>query len=404
MAMLGSVRFVDRGRDVSFGRRASSVSTVSTGALGSGQRRKARSLHRAVLLGVFLALTSVTVVPAVGAATKSTSGVKAVFVSFSDVSCGTPGHCVVLGNTDSTPARFFLATTNDGGSRWVLHSSLPRYVYQLSQVVCLTARDCMAIGGGDIVRTTNDWVTSEDVSSALDATAISCPNVSDCTAVGQSGFQEIAMLATTRNAGATWKTLTFPSLRELDLVTCPTANDCTAFGTYADGHTGPQYLATTDGGVKWTRHNVSLGLGPFGAIAMSCSTSRDCVVSGPGPEHGEIAFTHNDGMTWRNGDIAVPDGTILGDYEAVSCSSSSDCTAVGGSVIDTTDGGATWTLRVPFGKTEFGTVYEEYLDTVSCPTSKYCMAASIGSASFSGAVITTTDGGITWTRLTNLPR
>jgi photosystem II stability/assembly factor-like uncharacterized protein len=86
------------------------------------------------------------------------------------------------------------------------------------------------------------------------------------------------------------------------------------------------------------------------------------------------------------------------DLQAVSCPSATDCMAVGinvtqagskevGTVVTTIDGGATWTRQHnPAGFTD--------LTAVACPSAGTCEAVGLGSTH---AVARTTDGGSTWT-------
>jgi hypothetical protein len=77
----------------------------------------------------------------------------------------------------------------------------------------------------------------------------------------------------------------------------------------------------------------------------------------------------------------------------VSCPTSSACVAVGdtpdaaGAIVTSTDGGSTWTSRkVPSGFA--------YFEEVSCATAAFCVA--VGSQNSDGALVTTTNGGVTW--------
>jgi photosystem II stability/assembly factor-like uncharacterized protein len=256
------------------------------------------------------------------------------------------------------------------------------------------------------VKTTNDWVTSKIDFEGGDAVeygkrglsmlnAVSCPTITDCIAVGQEGGPpgNAGAVVTTRNAGATWKALTIRGVVNIDLVSCATANDCIAAGsTEEDSVT----LDTTDGGATWQAHRTPHRFVPTG---ISCASSSHCMMvgfvdattdSGAIEQLYEAMVTTNGGTSWRTENNVE---SFLGSFYAVSCGTPSDCTAVGSKVISTHSGGATWTLGGYELTQGAGT-----LETVSCPTSRYCMADTD-----EGNVISTADGGVTWTNRARPP-
>lgn len=395
---------------MSFASAIPSTSSIGTGVSGTGRysnsspregrRRLARSRYLLVLVGLGLVLAFVGAVPTVEAATNGPSTSRSsVGTILPNVSCAQPNHCVVVGRTS------VLATTSNGGSSWVLHRSRQNY---LQGVSCPTANRCMVASYGAILKTTNDWATSKVVFYGGDAVAygkrglsnlnaVSCPSIAGCIAVGQEGGPpgNAGAIVTTRNAGATWKTLVIPSLYSVELVSCPTANDCIAVGRIEED-SAPVTLDTTDGGSTWQAHRTPHRFFPAG---ISCASSSHCMMvgfigattaSGATEQLYEAMVTTNGGTSW------TPENNVekfLGGFYAVSCPTASDCTAVGTAVITTSNGGATWTLRVPYGETQLGTGPGDDIDSVSCATSRYCMAVSQNRH-----VIVTTDGGITWTR------
>ena len=116
---------------------------------------------------------------------------------------------------------------------------------------------------------------------------------------------------------------------------------------------------------------------------IACPTSRTCVVVGSG---GTILTTSDGGATWRS----RPSGTN-NNLWAVTCLTSRACLAVGtGTILASADGGATWTSR-PEGP-------GNNLLGVTCRTVRACLAVGVGIAMGSGGVLmTSADGGATWT-------
>ena len=137
----------------------------------------------------------------------------------------------------------------------------------------------------------------------------------------------------------------------------------------------------------------------LGAVAIM---SSGCVLSGhPGSTKVARVLGEPKGTALAVGQPA-PSGT--GELGALSCATERRCWAVGiagpnaapssvATVIDaTTNGGRTWKAQqVAGGSTP-------QLSSVSCPTATECMAVGSNGASLpgSGVVITTSDGGATW--------
>jgi hypothetical protein len=118
---------------------------------------------------------------------------------------------------------------------------------------------------------------------------------------------------------------------------------------------------------------------------VSCPTTSDCWAAGLG---GTIVATTNGGATWTSQRSGTDDW-----LEGASCPTISDCWAVGFNyanghatwlIVATTNGGATWTTQ------SSGTAGS--LSGVSCPTTSDCWAVGSG-----GAIVATTNGGASWT-------
>jgi photosystem II stability/assembly factor-like uncharacterized protein len=134
---------------------------------------------------------------------------------------------------------------------------------------------------------------------------------------------------------------------------------------------------------------ASEGAGAFDAIA--CPTASLCVaVGGDASLSGTVATTSNDGDTWSSS--AVPTG--LPEMESVSCSSATQCVAVGSGVaITSSDGGATWNAHsIPTNNTT--------LLGVSCPSgTTTCVAVGVipdEAGPLNGAIVVSNNNGVTW--------
>lgn len=180
--------------------------------------------------------------------------------------------------------------------------------------------------------------------------------------------------------------------------------------TTTDGSTT---ATTTGGGASSTTSTVTSGPTqtqapalptPGGAMpghgsfnAVTCTSTSDCLAVGADSSGAAVvATTSNIGSSWSN--QSVPSG--IGPLDAVSCGDSQHCVAVGqGAIITSTDGGSSWTQStVPTQNTT--------LLGVSCASATLCLASGVVpevGEPLAGQLIISTDGGSTWTAATMPP-
>lgn len=122
------------------------------------------------------------------------------------------------------------------------------------------------------------------------------------------------------------------------------------------------------------------------AIALVAVASMTAGVTAAEPSAGATSSVWN---------IQSQYPSFVSDLQGISCPSASVCIAVGqnpnqfGSIITTTDGGSSWSGQtVPTG------IEQRY--GISCIPTTTCVAVGMTSTS-TGAVLTTTSGGGTWT-------
>jgi photosystem II stability/assembly factor-like uncharacterized protein len=140
---------------------------------------------------------------------------------------------------------------------------------------------------------------------------------------------------------------------------------------------GGQICRTTDGGEAWTR--LSTGATDDLRGFAFVNTETGCAVG----DRGTILWTDDGGITWRQqtaGDL----GPAY--FEDVSVQSTTKATVVGqdGMILRTTDGGETWILQPSGSAARILDV--DFLDD------------TIGAALTRDSVLTTVNGGATWTR------
>ena len=212
-------------------------------------------------------------------------------------------------------------------------------------------------------------------------TAISCPSVTTCYAVGPGPYGGYV----TTDAGNTWSALAQqPSVDGSYTIACPSVTVC---------YTG--WGVTTDSGRTWRGWNgippVGSGGGPSGG-PISCPSTTTCyMVNATG-----IYVTTDSGTTWHLG--AMPSGAEGWQY-AVACPSTTACYAIGydssynADILATTDSGQSWTFQTrPPDLLQF--------TAISCPSVTMC---SVVGTDFSppgtemAIAVTTGDSGTTWT-------
>ena len=284
-------------------------------------------------------------------------------------------------------------------------------IAQLTAVSCANASDCVAVGsytsfGPSILVTANggtQWTRHTGPSAVGLPTGVSCPSTSDCYVTGGSG---IAGVLVTTNSGTTWSKqnlpTTTPRLFGLNAISCHSTTHCVAVGAEGTSPTGSlAAVSTASGGAAWTAGTITTPSGTTGSLdGVSCSSTTDCIAVGStrtSTTSTGVAYSTTDGgSTWTKETLPTGVPQLI----AVTCPSTTDCVAVGPDlVVTTTDGGASWTLHA--------LTLSATLDAVSCPSTADCVAVgSVITTSGSPAdetALSSTNGGATWTTATSLP-
>jgi hypothetical protein len=270
---------------------------------------------------------------------------------------------------------------------------------------------CMAVGinstGGTQIPHAESWngsnwssvgsaTPSGSVGARLDR--VSCPSASFCAAVGwyDNGTIPLPFIEHWTGTSFTLQSLTLPPNvggAKLVSVSCASATACKAVGYIEVSGQPRKTLVTTWNGSSWA---VETSANPAGASlaqlqAVSCPSATACTAvgqysNGSNVQHA-LAEVWN-GSTWDLQTVPDPGGgatdpTLYG----LSCVSSSDCKAVGGSTSSTSHAtplaaawsGSAWSLQSVPNPT--GAADSTLLD-VSCTTT--CMA--VGYAIYDGSL------------------
>ncbi len=305
-----------------------------------------------------------------------------------------------------------VARTHLGGTQWRFgRVPLPAEVIGLAAVSCGSQRSCLAIGSTDgidtvLLRSTDGglhWTERPDPAGIGNFSAVSCVSARRCMATTSSGFLGFSPsgVAISADGGLTWRPeRSIPAARSgyWGVVRCLSASVCYVFNAQARSYLTGGIERTTDFGEHWTTEHVS---GPMagainGVLDASCVLPSACVAAGQWSRGGKLSpmlATSDGGSTWH---VHVAP-TAAPDLEAVSCGSTRDCVAAGGSgdgadAVASTDGGVTW--RRAAGLPAFGIAW-----AATCTGARTCLLVGETASGLAnnGVVARTTDLGRHWT-------
>ena len=222
--------------------------------------------------------------------------------------------------------------------------------------------------------------------------SIACTAPSTCVEVGDGG-----RIRTTADGGVTWTDAASPFNKALTQVQCPGSAIC-----YAVGDRGT-VLKSIDGGTTWSYLQSTDGNPIYG---LSCPSASVCYAT---DIYAHVIKTSDGGATWtwQQTPVTTPglERARLGRAESVRRTvrhlvlrrehvrRGRRVPAQAGTdppIVTTTDGGVTWTRQTSNSGTN------NYLHSVSClPGTTTCTAVGRG-----GSIVTTTDL-VTWTKVTS---
>ena len=299
-------------------------------------------------------------------------------VNLTGISCVDYLNCTAVSSTGDT-----LSTTN-GGQTWSLTPSSSAGSVAWNGISCTTEQSngnsgtatCVEAGSVNWANHYTGGYTGNNGTVSITPNRVSCPNTSDCFAVGDGG----AIIATTNGNTASyngvhnmvdsgWAAQTSNTTADLSGISCIDANHCVAVGTFTSSDYTTQngeIVTTTDGGTTWTSQAVA---GTNNLYQVSCMTSTTCIASGSPSYELNATFT----LTEASGTWTAKNVNSSSNGGGVSCPDASHCFATtGGGVLATVDGGNTWTIQtVP----DAGA-----LNAISCPDAKDCYLAGAGGA------------------------
>ena len=260
--------------------------------------------------------------------------------------------------------------------------------------------------------------TSENVSGAEGAQNAlygdSCTSSTWCLSTGYDkvvGGPENVPIAETYN-GSSWKLTSSPVFPAGDKsasfdsgLSCTSSSACTALGSQLTNAGVVLPLVERWNGSTWTVQTTPAApeKDEYLLYGVSCTSATACISAGVNvvaPLEGVPIAEIWNGSEWKM--MTTPN--VKGQFNALSCSSASACTAVGGGTfggepIAARWNGTTWTMQTTAKISSAG------LNGVSCPTATSCVAEGISGGLFGSltAGVSETWNGSTWTAVTIPP-
>lgn len=253
---------------------------------------------------------------------------------FGGVSCVSATFCeAVGGHSDSAGNQDVLAETWNG-QKWAIQSiparlnvgGSPSIANGLDQVSCVSTQFCEAVGAGSAGPFTLMWNgTSWTVQtlpgiSDVDPQAVSCASADFCMLV--DGFAQVDTWD-----GTSWSTAPAPTgLTDIVSVSCLSATFCNVVGGGNEDSLAAQW-----NGTSWTTQTLA-GTVSTSMNAVSCTATTSCeavgVTPGSNGYEGTVAESWN-GSAWTLQSTTSPSTTLGSQLTAVSCASATSCTGVG---------------------------------------------------------------------------
>lgn len=270
------------------------------------------------------------------------------------VSCTGPSTCMAVGHAVDSHGRARTLAERWNGAGWIVEPTPDpdgALVSDLYGVSCSAATSCIAVGssadaGGHETALAERWDGArwrlEPAPQGAAATtsrlqAVSCSGPTACTAVGyavDAGGSNLRSGLAERWDGARWQiqaTPASPQAKELSLtgVSCPTSSACVAVGSFVTPKGPRASIAERWDATGWQLETTA-DQAPAGSsaelAAVSCSSATRC--SAVGGLDGHALAERRDGAGWTNAaspDRPGSDARLTG----VSCTAADRCTAVG---------------------------------------------------------------------------
>lgn len=319
----------------------------------------------------------------------------ATYSLLSGLSCQSGSSCIAVGGATQNGVGINLVERLSGWSLATPATPVGAKQSSLKEVSCLLVTYCISVGAytnseGVTFPLSQFWngatwsVKAPINPGQAELSGVRC-GPGWCIAVGSysNGLKSLAE----RWNGTSWATQSTPNpagafRSELHDISCYNLTSCTAVGSWMDGSFVRRVMAMSWNGTSWSLMAPPVPAGALSSelLGVSCSTPTDCTAVGTYQNSSGIRVTLVE--RWNGSTWTVQSSPNPGTYhvlQAVSCTAPSACTAVGGyyqgsstqlTLVERWDG-TSWTVQPsanPAGSTA------SYLQDVTCSGSSSCTA------------------------------
>ncbi len=304
------------------------------------------------------------------------------------VSCTSPNICMAVGDISAPTAQLLSETRSPSG--WTVRTvPQPAAGSNLFGVSCVKAIDCTAVGrwptgSSGIAPLAEHWngstwtirpTPTQAGTKSSQLFAVSCASTKSCVAVGEAVKGGHDTPFTEVWNGANWKVKTAPKPsgepdNVLTGVSCPSKKRCFAVGESIKS-AKDKTLAEVWNGTTWTISKTPNAAKGGGLGAVSCPSVTKCMAVGDG-----LAERWN-GKAWSLLKIGKPRGSAAS-LSGVSCTRAGPCYAVGDNFTEGVEdsvaerwNGSSWSVQPVPITTSFDS---SLLQGVSCTTATNCTA------------------------------
>ncbi len=321
--------------------------------------------------------------------------------SFFGVSCPTASQCVAVGETTSGSAQALVEYWQQGGSAFTLGTAANATGVDLLTSVSCTTVFCMAVGWNEAGGAPAIPLTEEDILGTWavlptpdtsttrwnQLTGVSCTSFTSCIAVGHSSLQNQYRNISLTWDGTSWKNRSTPqpgsAADDLEAVSCVGTglSDCTAAGDETSRNLQSDRTSIVHwNGASWSVRGTPAGAPAESFAGVSCSSGSQCVAVGSesdGVQTLALADSFSKG-SWSAD--PVPDPVSLAQILAgVACVNASSCMAVGQYLSPQTQLARRWNGHAWIGPDPAPEGALAQLTGVSCPAARFCVAVGVTS-------------------------
>ncbi len=322
------------------------------------------------------------------------------------ISCASSTFCLAVGYSVNSESKKQQMAEKHNGTMWATAADtsgwMPTHAMsEFSDVACFAyelVQECRAVGRyadgsgeseveGNLIAQRYEqfgtwyWVPEEsEEAPAVNRSGLSgfsCPNKSECVAVGRTKYKEEAWEDTANHGVANWNLEDPPHIMmPLRGVDCPSSILCIAVGEKLSGSVNEQRVWKKEG-ATWSKMTTPV-VAESGLYDIACSDSTHCTTVGF--QNNKTLAERWNGSSWSVQTTPNPEPNYWTAFHAVDCATTTNCMAVGSRLVSESGtlapfsaewNGTIWTIRkVPrrAGSTDSD------LGSVSCPTAEFCLA------------------------------